>query len=644
MATETIILSFTKIYRKHVLIADPAKGLVKLKIKDFLFNWTNSNDFSQKGICLFLETTPYFYENKDEKSEGLNISFLFKYLLPYKKFLIQLVYGMLIVSLAQLAFPFLTQAIVDIGIKKNNLGIIYLILIAQVILIFSRSISEFIRSWIFLHMSTRVNVSLISDYLIKLMKLSIGFFDSKMVGDLIQRIDDHERVEEFLTSTSIKFVIALINIIVFSIVLGIYNLNIFMVFLLGSVIYLIWISLIQKKRKPLDYMRFETASQNNNGMIQLFQGMQEIKLNSSENQKRWEWESIQAKLFKINIKSLLLEQYQRAGSILINEIKNVIVTIITAKSVIQGDMSLGMMLSIQYIIGQLISPIDQMMEIFHSIQDTKISLERLNEVHLSKSEDYNKIVPTSSISSSDITISDLSFQYEGPYSPKVLSSVSFIIPKNKVTAIVGASGSGKTTLIKLILGFYEISSGSIKIGNTDINQLNKDYWRRKCGVVMQEGYIFSDTIAKNIAVGEDELNEDRLNYSLDMVNMSDFIFSLPLKLNTIIGKDGIGLSQGQKQRILLARAIYKNPDYIFLDEATNALDANNEKVIIDNLNKFFKGKTVVVVAHRLSTVKDADNILVLDKGVLVESGNHQSLVSKKGNYYNLVKNQLELGM
>jgi len=569
---------------------------------------------------------------------------LLKYLKPHRKLVTQLILGFIAGSLIQLIFPFLTQSIVDVGINTQDIGFIYLVLAAQMMLFFSRMTVDFIRSWILLHISTRINISIISDFLIKLMKLPIGFFDTKMIGDLLQRIGDHRRIERFLTSQSLNVVFSVFNIVIFSIVLIIYKWSIFLVFISGSALYIVWVFMFLKKRRELDFKQFVQLADNQSKLIQLINGMQEIKLNNYERQKRWEWERIQARLFKVNIKSLSLQQYQQAGSVFINETKNIVITILAATAVVNGSMTLGMMLAIQYIIGQMNSPLDQMVEFMQVSQDAKISLERLSEIHTQKDEEQDQEGKLTTLpSEADITISDLVFQYEGPKSPRVLNDIKMVIPKGKVTAIVGTSGSGKTTLVKLLLGFYPPVAGSIKVGNSDLAQFKQQWWRDQCGAVMQDGFIFSDTIANNIALPEDEVDKERLAYAVRLANIQEFIESLPLNYNTKIGPEGVGLSQGQKQRILIARAIYKNPEFIFFDEATNALDANNEKVILENLNEFFAGKTVVVVAHRLSTVKNAHQIVVLEKGEMVELGTHEELTAKQGAYYNLVKNQLELG-
>lgn len=634
-----------KIKGNTVYVSDPARGKMKMPKEEFMAGWASTQEYDEKkGLCLLLEPSPDFFKQEDEKLNKSGFGFLFSYIKPYKKFLVQLILGLVVGSLLQLILPFLTQSIVDKGISMQDLDLVTLIIIAQLMLIVGRTTVNFIRSWILLHLSTRLNISLISDFLIKLMKLPVAFFNTKMTGDLIQRIQDHRRIESFLTTNTLNTLFSFVNLIIFGIVLGIYNLTILTIFLIGSVLYVLWVVLFMRRRRELDHRRFAQLSDNQSNLIQLITGMQEIKLQNCEKQKRWEWETIQARLFRVNIKGLSLQQYQQAGGVFLNEVKNILIVYIAAKSVIDGSMTLGMMLAVQFIIGQLNSPIQQLINFLHTTQDAKISLERLGEIH-NKEDEEDLTTPKVSIlpEKADLNLDSLFFQYEGPHSPYVLEDIELTIPEKNVTAVVGASGSGKTTLIKLLLGFYPPTKGKIKIGDIYLNNFSNRVWRDKCGVVMQDGYIFSDTIANNIAVSDETVDKERLLHAVKTANIQDYIESLPLGYNTKIGKDGIGLSQGQQQRILIARAVYKNPEYIFFDEATNALDANNEKVIMENLDQFFEGRTVVIVAHRLSTVKNADQIVVLDKGNIVERGTHTELAKKKGAYYELVKNQLELG-
>lgn len=628
----------------YIKVADPANGRIKYSIKEFLSGWlSNKKDNKDEGIALLLEPRPEFYSQKDEKVSKTKFSFILKYLLPYKALILQLFLGMLLGTLLQLIFPFLTQSIVDYGISNNNLNFVVLILIAQLTLYISQTAVEFIRSWILLHISTRINISIISDFLIKLMKLPIGFFDTKMIGDIMQRIGDHSRIQNFLTASTLNTLFSMVNLIVFTCVLAFYSLKLLFIFLFASGLYILWIVVFLKKRKELDYKRFALASNEQSNIYQLITGMQEIKLNNSEKQKRWEWENIQASLFKVSIKGLALSQYQSTGAFFINETKNILISFFSAQAVINGDMTLGMMMAVSYIMGHLNSPINQMIGFIQSAQDAKISMERLGEIHNKDDEEKPSDNKTNTVpEDKTIHIKNLSFRYN-PLSEDVLKDINLTIPQGKITAIVGMSGSGKTTLVKLLLGFYPISQGEINIATSPLSSISNRTWRARCGAVMQDGFIFSDTIANNIAVGEDDVDKEKLLNAVKVANIQEMVENLPLGFNTKIGQEGKGISQGQRQRILIARAVYKNPDYFFFDEATNSLDANNERIIMQNLKQVFKGKTVVIVAHRLSTVKDADNIIVLNNGRLTEQGTHDKLTKQKGEYYNLVKNQLELG-
>ena len=701
-----------------LLIADPARGLITLSPGEFKNNWiSNKENEQEEGIALVLEPSPKFYENADDlrqaqdeerKSKGLAFKNIFNYIFPYKKLVFQLFVGLGVAGLLQLFLPFLTQSIVDTGVNTANIHFIYIVLLAQLALFAGRLVIEFVRGWILLHISTRINVSILTDFLIKLMKLPVSFFDSKHTGDILQRMNDHSRIESFLTGSSLNVLFSLINLLIFSVVLAIFNVGIFAVFAIASVLYSLWVIVFLKKRRTLDYKRFAVAAKEQSITIQLVQGMQEIKLNGVERPMRWTWEGLQAKLFRLSMKGLSLNQWQQAGAFFINEGKNIFITFLSAQAVIDGQMTLGSMLAVQYIIGQLNSPIEQMIGFVQSAQNAKISMDRLNEIHTMEDEEpegkqllqelpvaFQRVITggrinlTQTLSEGEgledsaifmnqyqakgfsisevsemvtssfggagtagtkfgegvasISFQNISFTYPGAGNEPVLKNINLTIPKGKTTAIVGVSGSGKTTLLKLLLKFYELQKGEIKLDSTSLSNISHKVWRSHCGVVMQESFIFSDTIAKNIAVGLERPDMERLRHAAEVANVRTFIEELPLGYNTKIGAEGTGISMGQKQRILIARAVYRDPEFIFFDEATNSLDANNESIILHKLESFFEGRTVVIVAHRLSTVKNADQIIVLDKGIIAERGTHQELTSLRGEYYTLVKNQLELG-
>jgi len=629
-----------------IYVADPARGLAEYNKEEFMRCWgVTKSEGKDCGTLLALQPGPEFYDMEDEKkAEDRSIGFFFRYLRPYKSQLIQLVLGMLTGSLLQMIFPFLTQALVDSGIRNHNLSFITLILIAQLVLFVARLSVDFIRSWIMLHITARINISLISDFLAKLMRLPMNYFDTKMVGDIMQRIGDHGRIESFLTGSSLNVIFSLFNFLVFGAILAYYNLMVLLVFLIGNTLYVAWILSFMRWRRKLDFKRFAQASANQSNIVQLITGMQEIKLNNCEKQKRWQWERIQVKQFKISIQGLALGQYQQLGSVFFSQTTGILISFIAAKAVVDGQMTLGMMMALTYIVGQVSAPIEQFIGFARAWQDAKISLERLGEVHLKEDEDQQSAMSMNELpQDKTIRIHDLHFSYDGADRDYVLDGINLAIPHNKVTAIVGASGSGKTTLVKLMLGFYQPNKGTVKIGETALKNINPHVWRSKTAAVLQDGFIFSDTIAGNITVGDETVDKKRLLEATATANIGEFIDSLPLGYNTKIGMEGNGISQGQRQRILIARAVYHNPEFLFFDEATNALDAKNEREIMERLEKFYRGKTVVVVAHRLSTVRNADNIIVLDKGKVAEQGTHAELTNKRGIYYELVKNQLELG-
>uniref|UniRef100_UPI003FEDE874 peptidase domain-containing ABC transporter n=1 Tax=Phocaeicola sp. TaxID=2773926 RepID=UPI003FEDE874 len=630
---------------KYYRVADPGKGLITYTRRELESHWISSViDGDSTGTVMQLTPGKNFYDNDCESTiQKRSFRFLFGYLKQYRKYFIQIILGLLLGCLLQLIMPFLTQSIVDIGIKYKDIGFIWLVLLGELMIVIGRTATDFIRRWLLLHISMRINISLVSDFFIKLLKLPMAFFDTKLMGDLLQRIGDHSRVQNFLTGQVLNVVFTFLSFVIFGVVLFIYDKIIFAIFAGGSVCYGLWISFFLRKRKVLDYELFELQAINQNKTYQFITSMQEIKLQDCERRRRWEWEDAQADLFRVQMKSLKLQQTQEAGSIFINEVKNILITVFAATAVINGQITLGTMLAIQYIVGQLNAPVEQFMSFIYSLQDVKISLERINEIHEGKNEESTESQVKSFNSEKSVRIEHVDFKYDPHALKKTLEDVSFNIPEGKVTAIVGASGSGKTTLIKLMLGYYPVMSGSIFIAGRNINEYNLKWWRRHCGVVMQDGVIFSESIARNIAVDDGDIDVARLEQAANIANIHNYVMGLPLKYNTLIGRDGIGLSQGQKQRILIARAVYKNPDFIFLDEATNALDAKNERVIVENLYEFYKGRTVVVVAHRLSTVRNADQIIVVDGGKIVEIGNHSSLIGRRGAYYHLVKNQLELG-
>jgi ATP-binding cassette subfamily B protein len=622
-------------------IADPAKGLSTLSEKEFTQNWFSHKELYD-GISLLITPSPTFYEQEEEKEYDVKWSTILQYYYQYKQLFFQLLIGLGVGTLIQLVAPFFTQALVDTGINTRNLNFVYLILIAQLMFFFGSISINFIRSWILLHISIRINISILTDFLVKLMKLPISYFESKTTGDIMQRMNDQQKIESFLTGAALNTLFSMVNLVVFTIVLVYYNTLIFAISLISNILYFLWILLFLKRRRDLNYRQFAIASTNQSNVVELVNGMQEIKLNNCEKQKRWNWENIQASLYKFKIKNLALSQAQQTGSAFINQGKNILITFISVKAIIDGDLTLGGMMAIQYIVGQVSNPIEQMVGLIQSYQDAKISLERLNEVHqLEDEESADRFYINELPRNKSIQIKDLTFRYPGADASPVLENINLDIPEGKTTAIVGMSGSGKTTLLKLLLRFYTPETGKIKIGKIHLTSLSYKTWRSSCGTVMQDGFIFADTIANNIAVGDDLPDYEKLYEALETANLSDFVGELPFGLNTKIGAGGHGISQGQKQRLLIARAVYKDPAYLFFDEATNALDANNEKIIMDNLDQFTTGKTVVVVAHRLSTVRNADNIIVLDKGKIIEQGTHHQLAELRGTYYNLVKNQLE---
>lgn len=653
-------------YRREekLVIGDPGHNLVEVDVETFKKCWVSTQD--NKGIALLLETTPEFYQPMSEEvateQHSSSIGFLMQYIRPYKAYIFQIFLGMVLASFISMCFPFLTQSLVDFGINKQNLNFVYLVLISQLALFIGSLLVNLIRNWILLHVSTRISITIISNFLIKLMKLPINFFESKNIGDITQRISDHHRIESFLTGSALSTLFSIINLVIFSVVLGIYDVRFLFIFLAGSAISVAWIFLFLKKRRNIDYNRFQRARENQNSIYEIITGMQEIKLYNSQKSRRWEWEKIQSKLFKINLKSLALEQYQEVGSTFFTQLKNIVISFMAAVLVIDGQISLGVMLSISYIIGQMNGPLSQLIQFVKTVQDAKISLERLGEIHNKQNEEkssrlvaglheenfghsLNQAFFAKGLNSRfkpGITLDNVCFRYGHAKSQMVLKNINLHIPQGKVTAIVGASGSGKTTLLKLLLKFYPATEGTILVDGSNLDDLSAKLWRSQCGTVMQDGYIFSDSIARNIALDGNKIDELKLMNAVHVANAHEYISQLPLGFTTRIGNTGSGLSGGQKQRIFIARAVYKEPNYMFFDEATSALDSNNERVIMENLDEFYKGRTVLIIAHRLSTVKKADQIVVMKDGEVVEVGNHMSLVHQRGYYFELVKNQLEL--
>lgn len=629
--------------KRQFRIADPGHGIITIDEKTLERGWFAYADF--RGTALLIEPGIHLDKEQMTSEEEPGLFFIYKYLTPYIRYILMLLIGMIAASGISLVLPFLMQLLVDKGISQSNIHVIYLVMAAQLCIFLGATAIDMIQKWLLLHVGARISLSIISTFLSKLLRLPVSYFDSKTIGDIAQRIQDHNRIETFLTTATLGSLFSFINIIVFSIVLGMYSLRILGIFWVFSLLSIAWILLFQRKRKDLDYKKFMRSKESQDNLYEMMEGIQEIKLYGSETPRRWEWERLQVNLFKLNISSLALEQYQRTGFIFILQLKNILITFLAAMAVMEGHATLGVLLSISYIIGQTNAPIEQLTVFIKSAQDARLSINRMQEIHGKENEDAHirQHQQPAVISGADIHLQNISFQYEGPHSPFVLKDIDLLIPNGKMTAIVGASGSGKTTLMKLLLGFYTPVQGNIFIGEHNLQEIDPKRWRHECGTVMQHGYLFSDTIARNIALDGNDISHERMQLAVRTANIRSFIERLPLQYTTKIGNSGIGLSGGQRQRLLIARAVYKDPSFIFFDEATSALDAQNERIIMENLYTFFQGRTVVVIAHRLSTVKDADQIIVLKEGRIVETGNHVSLTADKGEYYHLVKNQLELG-
>lgn len=629
----------TKIY-----VADPAQGLLDYSHQEFLDAWSNNSN--QTGFALLLEPNTNFYSQNVQEDKKIGFSFLIPYLSPYKKIAYQLLLGIIVSITIQFILPFIIQSVVDVGVQNKNIHFIYLMLIAQLVLISTQTSVNVFREWLITHVNGRFNIKIVSDFLYKILKLPINYFETRNSGEHIQRISDLTRIQNFISTFSIGFIYSTILFLAFSLVLFFFDIKIFIIYIVGTIIHIGWTLLFIKKRSELDYKNFDELSKSQTSLLEIINGSKEIKINNSQRKNRWKWEHIQINIFNTTLKSLKISHYQNIGSIFINEIKNIFIIFLSAMAVINGEITLGMMLSIQYIIGQLNAPLDNFINFIRVYQDTKISLERLSQVYSIKNE-VNRLsinlkeLPTNKT----IYIKNLSFKYGSKSSSFVLNNLTFEIPENKITAIVGSSGSGKTTLLQVLLKLYEPTSGDIYVGNDNLNNLDHDFWRLNCGAVLQDNFIFNDTIAGNISESEQNelVNIEKIKLSAQISCADEFIEKLPNKYKTQLGSTGMRLSGGQEQRLMIARAVYKNPKFIFFDEATSSLDANNEKKIMQNLQTFIEGKTAVVIAHRLSTVKNADNIIVLENGQIIEQGSHEQLIAKKNKYYELIKNQLELG-
>lgn len=628
-----------------ILIADPAHGKVKLSVEEFLYHWAEEEeDGFPVGVLLLLETTPEFFTREEEVVDRSRIRYLLPYFTRYQQLMVQLTLGLVVGILIQLFVPFLLKSIVDVGINRADINFIGIATISLGVLLISQLIVELFRSWILLHVGARVNITLVSDFLIQLTKMPLRFFETRLTGDLLQRIADNERVQRFLTSTSLMSFFSILTFFAFTIILAIWSPIILAVFVIGTVAAGLWVMLIGRWRKKSDNQQFDQLTENQGSLMELINGMRDIKLHNAEKQKRWAWERVQAKLFRVSLKTRQLEQVQRTGSAFFNEGKNLLIIALAAQQVMVGNMTLGMMVAIMYIVGTQQAPINRMVEFLRSFQEARMSLERMNEIHLRvKPENHGNKVVTLLPENGDLVVEKVTFQYHGPGSKKVLKNVSLRIPKGKLTAVVGTSGSGKTTLIKLLMNLYHPTEGFVRLGDISLANIDSRLWRSKCGGVLQDGYIFQDTIARNIALGDEIIDKNKLLKAVKAANIQSFVEALPLGYNTVIGREGQGLSEGQKQRLLIARMVYKDPEYLFLDEATIALDPYNELLIMENLDDLFRDATKVVVAHRMSTILEADNIIVLEDGELVEQGNHEELTYVQGAYYQLVKNQIELG-
>lgn len=644
-----------KASRNSFTIADPAKGILTLTRENFLRSWSSSLDENgnEMGLALILTPSSEFYDKEGDKEKKVDWRSTIKYLNYNRKQFLQIVFTLIISSGIQLLFPYLTQKTVDFGIEYKDVSLIITILLAQLMLTFSQSILEFLQGRLLLRISNFFNFNLLSSFWTKLTKLPLSFFDSRHTGDILQRLDDHIKIRDFLTNSLLSTLFSALIFIVYSVALFLYQPLLVVIFIAGSLLNFTWMYFFLSIKRKINYESFYLQSKENDITLQFIQGMQEIRLNNAELEKGEEWEDLQVDLFKLNTRNLIYSQWQSIGGVCINQTQNLIISFIVATLVIKGELTLGTMLAIQYIIGQLNSPITQWINFIQNGQDAKISFERLNEIHHLPNEENDKEAYLYKLPiCRDIVLKNMSFEYPGNFNEPVLKNISLTIPAGKTTAIVGSSGSGKTTLMKILLKVYDNYEGNIFIGDeSDENNassisfasINPTYWRRRCGAVMQDGYIFNDTILNNISIGTSDVKMSEIEQCCKLANIDGFIHSLPNGIQTLLGSEGMSLSQGQKQRLLIARALYRDPDYLFFDEATNSLDAENERQITQNLNEFIRGKTAIIIAHRLSTVKNADKIVVLKDGEIIEEGTHLALTSKKGFYYKLVRDQLELG-
>lgn len=626
--------------KTKIKVADPAKGMYSYTYENFKKGWYKKG--KEYGVVLAIEPMANFNQIDPEKKidQGKTYNYVLGYFTPFSKDLITISVIMFFATLLQGLLPFISKSIIDVGIQARDLSFINIVLIANIVIIISLTLSNATRDWLLLHIAARINLSMISDYLIKLMKLPVTFFENKMVGDILQRAQDHERIRSFIMNNSLNLIFSSFTFITFSIILLIYNPTIFFIFILGSLLYILWVLAFLKFRKNLDWESFVLVSQNQSYWVETVGAIQDIKINNYEKSKRWKWEKIQAKLYKVNLKVLNITNAQNIGAQFIMNLKNLTITFFCAGAVIKGQITFGVMISVQFIIGMLNAPLTQFIGFIIAGQYAKISFQRINEIHQLKDEEENFVSNSLEFpQSKSLYIHNLSFQYTQT-SQFVLKQINLSIPEGKMTAIVGESGCGKSTLLKLLLRLYQPTIGEIHIGGMNISNFSLSNWRNQCGVVLQDGKIFNDSILNNIVLNDEEINYHRLKEAINIAHIGKEIEQLPQGYLTKIGEAGLGLSGGQKQRILIARSIYKSPHYIFLDEATNALDAIHEMAIINALQFAFEKRTLVIIAHRLNTIMNADQIIVLRDGAIQEIGNHEQLFKRKGHYFDLFSKQM----